>query len=177
MIQSLTPIQEGDSVTLVCRYNSSNPVVTSYRWSPPGSGRDTLGVLTIQKVTWNSLPVKCAACNHKCSWASPVSLNVHCECQGCAGGVHIEICGWESEGMGTETTGHRRGLGEHTQGSGPRRRQILIEGTGSFGDIKKGREPKHHLRLWPCRRPQSREDTEDEPQTRDPRWAACRPPV
>lgn len=80
MIQSFTPILEGDSVTLVCRYNSSNPDVTSYRWNPQGSGSVLKsGVLRIQKVTWDSMPVSCAACNHKCSWALPVILNVHCE--------------------------------------------------------------------------------------------------
>ncbi|XP_052022029.1 B-cell receptor CD22 isoform X2 [Apodemus sylvaticus] len=78
VIQSFTPIREGDSVTLVCRYNSSNPVATSYKWSPPGSGSELKpGVLKIQKVTWNAMPVKCAACNYDCSWALPVSLNVH----------------------------------------------------------------------------------------------------
>ncbi|GAB1291908.1 B-cell receptor CD22 [Apodemus speciosus] len=78
VIQSFTPVREGDSVMLVCRYNSSNPVVTSYQWSPPGSGSELKpGVLRIQKVTWDSVPVKCAACNYKCSWALPVSLNVH----------------------------------------------------------------------------------------------------
>lgn len=78
VIQSFTPILEGDSVTLVCRYNSSNPDVTSYRWNPQGSGSVLKpGVLRIQKVTWDSMPVSCAACNHKCSWALPVILNVH----------------------------------------------------------------------------------------------------
>ncbi|XP_021065137.1 B-cell receptor CD22 [Mus pahari] len=78
VIRSSTPIREGDSVTLVCRYNSSNPEVTSYKWSPQGSGSELKpGVLRIQKVTWDSMPVSCAACNYKCSWASPVSLNVH----------------------------------------------------------------------------------------------------
>lgn len=78
VIQSFTPIREGDSVTLVCRYSSSNPVVTAYQWSPPDAGSELRpGVLRIQKVTWDSMPVKCAACNYKCSWAFPVSLNVH----------------------------------------------------------------------------------------------------
>ncbi|XP_034373359.1 B-cell receptor CD22 isoform X2 [Arvicanthis niloticus] len=78
VIQSFTPIREGDNVTLVCKYNSSNPDVTNYEWSPRGSGSEvTPGVLKIQKVTWNSMPVSCAACNHKCSWAPSVSLNVH----------------------------------------------------------------------------------------------------
>lgn len=80
VIQSFTPIREGDNVTLVCKYNSSNPDVTNYKWSPQGSGSEvTPGVLKIQKVTWNSMPVSCAACNPKCSWAPSVSLNVHCE--------------------------------------------------------------------------------------------------
>ncbi|XP_032751060.1 B-cell receptor CD22 [Rattus rattus] len=78
VIQSVTPIREGDSVTLDCRYNSSNPEVTKYEWSPQGSGSEvTPGVLRIQKAKWDSPPIKCAACNYKCSWSFPVSLNVH----------------------------------------------------------------------------------------------------
>ncbi|XP_075841234.1 B-cell receptor CD22 isoform X2 [Microtus pennsylvanicus] len=78
VIQTSTQIREGDSVTVACHYNSSNPKVTSYRWNPPGSGDEiTPGMLRIQKVEWNSKPISCAACNEWCSWASPVSLNVH----------------------------------------------------------------------------------------------------
>lgn len=67
-------------MTLVCRYNSSNPGVTQYRWNPQGSGSELEpGMLKIQKVTWDSMPISCAACNPKCSWAPAVSLNVHCE--------------------------------------------------------------------------------------------------
>ncbi|XP_037057948.1 B-cell receptor CD22 isoform X6 [Peromyscus leucopus] len=79
VIQNPTPIREGDSVTLACSYNSSNPAVTSYQWSPQGSGNEiSPGVLRIQNVAWDSRPISCAACNnHGCSWGAPVSLNVH----------------------------------------------------------------------------------------------------
>lgn len=67
-------------MTLVCSYNSSKPEATEYKWSPRGSGSEvTSKMLRIQKVTWDSPPVSCAACNYKCSWSSHVSLNVHCE--------------------------------------------------------------------------------------------------
>lgn len=80
MIQNPTPIREGDSVTLACSYNSSNPAVTSYLWSPRSGDETARGVLRIQKVAWDSSPISCAACNnHGCSWGAPVSLNVHCE--------------------------------------------------------------------------------------------------
>ncbi|XP_049974914.1 B-cell receptor CD22 [Alexandromys fortis] len=78
IIQNSTQIRERDSVTVACHYNSSNPKVTHYRWNPPGSGYEiTPGMLRIQNVKWNSEPISCAACNEWCSWASPVSLNVH----------------------------------------------------------------------------------------------------
>ncbi|XP_060222665.1 B-cell receptor CD22 isoform X1 [Meriones unguiculatus] len=78
VIQSSTPIREGDSVTLACHYNSSNPEVTSYQWKPQGSGNElTPGVLQIRRVAWDTGPISCAACNHWCSWTSWVSLNVH----------------------------------------------------------------------------------------------------
>ncbi|CAO2625872.1 B-cell receptor CD22 [Lemmus lemmus] len=78
VIQNSARIREGDSVTVACRYNSSNPKVTYYLWKPPGSGDEIRpGVLRIQKIEWNSEPISCAACNEWCSWASPVNLNVH----------------------------------------------------------------------------------------------------
>ncbi|XP_070254153.1 B-cell receptor CD22 isoform X3 [Myotis yumanensis] len=77
VIQNPTPIREGDNVTLSCNYNSSNPRVTRYEWSPPGSWKELEpGVLMIQKVAWNAMPFTCAACNLWCSWAQPVSLQV-----------------------------------------------------------------------------------------------------
>ncbi|XP_005862515.1 PREDICTED: B-cell receptor CD22 isoform X2 [Myotis brandtii] len=77
VIQNPTPIREGDNVTLFCNYNSSNPSVTRYEWSPPGSWKELVpGVLMIQKVAWNAMPFTCAACNLWCSWAQPVSLQV-----------------------------------------------------------------------------------------------------
>lgn len=80
VIQNPTRIREGDSVTVACHYNSSNPKVTSYKWKPPGSGDEiTPGMLRIRNIAWNPEPISCAACNEWCSWASPVSLNVHCE--------------------------------------------------------------------------------------------------
>ncbi|XP_029416932.1 B-cell receptor CD22 isoform X2 [Nannospalax galili] len=79
VIQNSTPIREGDSVTLLCSYTSSNPAVTRYEWSVSGSRNEpTPGrVLKIQKVAWNAIPIRCAACNRWCSWATPVNLNVH----------------------------------------------------------------------------------------------------
>uniref|UniRef100_A0A8C2LKR7 B-cell receptor CD22 n=1 Tax=Cricetulus griseus TaxID=10029 RepID=A0A8C2LKR7_CRIGR len=78
VIQNPTPIREGDKVTLFCRYNSSNPEVTSYQWRPPGSGNEiSPGVLRIERVAWDLQSIECAACNRWCSWADPVNLNVH----------------------------------------------------------------------------------------------------
>ncbi|XP_073913143.1 B-cell receptor CD22 isoform X5 [Castor canadensis] len=77
MIQNATPIREGDSVTLSCSFNSSNPSVTRYKWSPQDSWSElTSGVLRIQRVAWNAMPISCAACNQWCSSSSPVSLDV-----------------------------------------------------------------------------------------------------
>uniref|UniRef100_A0A8C9ALK6 B-cell receptor CD22 n=1 Tax=Prolemur simus TaxID=1328070 RepID=A0A8C9ALK6_PROSS len=77
-IQNSTPIREGDRVTLSCNYNSSNPRVTRYKWSPQGSwAQQSPGLLVIQKVAWDDKTITCAACNSWCSWASPVDLNVH----------------------------------------------------------------------------------------------------
>ncbi|XP_062966008.1 B-cell receptor CD22 [Cynocephalus volans] len=77
VIQNSTPIREGDSVTLYCIYNSSNPKVTQYEWSPKSSWNElSPGVLTIQKVAWDVTAITCAACNRWCSWASPVNLDV-----------------------------------------------------------------------------------------------------
>lgn len=77
VIQNPTPIREGDSVTLSCRYTSSNPNVTQYKWKPQGSWNVSVpGMLMIQKVAWNAAPFACAACNQWCSWATPVNLHV-----------------------------------------------------------------------------------------------------
>ncbi|XP_025125604.1 B-cell receptor CD22 isoform X5 [Bubalus bubalis] len=76
VIQNPTPIREGDSVTLSCTFNSSNPRVTRYNWNSPGSQDQTSQKLTIQKVTWDAQPVKCEACNQWCSWSPSVNLNV-----------------------------------------------------------------------------------------------------
>nr|XP_004659856.2 B-cell receptor CD22 [Jaculus jaculus] len=77
VIQSSTPIREGDMVTLSCSYNSSNPAVTHYQWSPEGSWTEpTPGVLRIPRAAWDATPIACAACNAWCTWASPVSLDV-----------------------------------------------------------------------------------------------------
>lgn len=83
MIRNPTPIREGDSVILSCTYNSSNPRVTRYKWDHLGF-QDQLSsaVLTIQKVAWDTGPVKCAACNRWCLWSPPVNLDVQCECPG-----------------------------------------------------------------------------------------------
>lgn len=80
VLQSPTPIREGDNVTLTCNYTSSNPRVTRYEWSPQGLWNELIpGVLMIQKVSWNAGPFTCAACNSWCSWASPVNLHIKCE--------------------------------------------------------------------------------------------------
>ncbi|XP_042087923.1 B-cell receptor CD22 isoform X9 [Ovis aries] len=76
VIQSPTPIREGDSVTLSCTFNSSNPTVTRYNWNSPGSQDQTSQKLTIRKVAWDAQPVKCEACNQWCSWSPSVNLNV-----------------------------------------------------------------------------------------------------
>ncbi|XP_069919311.1 B-cell receptor CD22 isoform X2 [Oryctolagus cuniculus] len=77
VIQNPTPIREGDSVTLSCIYNSSNPSVFRYEWKPLGSWKEpSPGVLNIHNVAWNAEPVACAACNTWCSWAPSVNLDV-----------------------------------------------------------------------------------------------------
>ncbi|KAM7233547.1 hypothetical protein CapIbe_015683 [Capra ibex] len=76
VIQNPTPIREGDSVTLSCTFNSSNPRVTRYNWNSPGSQDQTSQKLTIRKVAWDAQPVKCEACNQWCSWSPSVNLNV-----------------------------------------------------------------------------------------------------
>ncbi|XP_040108842.1 B-cell receptor CD22 isoform X3 [Oryx dammah] len=76
VIQNSTPIREGDSVTLTCTFNSSNPRVTRYNWNSPGSQDQTSQKLTIRKVAWDAQPVKCEACNQWCSWSPSINLNV-----------------------------------------------------------------------------------------------------
>ncbi|KAM5134564.1 B-cell receptor CD22 isoform 2-T2 [Callospermophilus lateralis] len=77
VIESPTPIREGDSVTLRCRYNSSNPTVTRFVWSPQGLWNEpSQEVLKIQNVAWDTPPISCSACNQWCSPASPVDLDV-----------------------------------------------------------------------------------------------------
>lgn len=169
-------------MTLFCRYNSSNPEVTSYQWRPPGSGNEiSPGVLRIERVAWDLQSIECAACNRWCSWADPVNLNVHCECQGkaCPRGDRTEMWRWKGEGVGpwTQTVGAKetrspdpetlRGIGSPSQGH-----------RAFGGDIRKVRESSPHLSLWPCRCPQSGEGPAGEPQLiRDPCWAARPPPV
>ncbi|XP_058530610.1 B-cell receptor CD22 isoform X2 [Ochotona princeps] len=76
VIQSPTPIREGDSVTLACSYNSSNPSVSRYEWRLPGNKPSSSEVVTIPKVAWDAKAVTCAACNNWCSWAPLVNLDV-----------------------------------------------------------------------------------------------------
>uniref|UniRef100_A0A2I3G8Y5 B-cell receptor CD22 n=1 Tax=Nomascus leucogenys TaxID=61853 RepID=A0A2I3G8Y5_NOMLE len=77
VIQNPTLIREGDTVTLSCNYNSSNPSVTRYEWKPRSTWEEpSPGVLKIQNVGWDNTTIACAACNNWCSWASPVALNV-----------------------------------------------------------------------------------------------------
>ncbi|XP_037675097.1 B-cell receptor CD22 isoform X1 [Choloepus didactylus] len=77
VIQNPTPIQEGQAVTLSCKYNSSNPAVNRYEWSPRVSRDEPpSGVLMIPKVAWNAQPIACAACNRWCTWAASVNLDV-----------------------------------------------------------------------------------------------------
>uniref|UniRef100_A0A8D1L7P8 B-cell receptor CD22 n=2 Tax=Sus scrofa TaxID=9823 RepID=A0A8D1L7P8_PIG len=77
VIQNSAPIREGDSVSLYCTYNSSNPRVTHYSWNIVGF-RDHLqpAWLMIQKVAWNRA-IQCSACNKWCSWSPSVNLDVH----------------------------------------------------------------------------------------------------
>ncbi|XP_046303948.1 B-cell receptor CD22 isoform X3 [Marmota monax] len=77
VIESPTPIREGDSVTLRCRYNSSNPTVTRYEWSPQHLWNEpSHEVMKIQNVAWDTPPISCSACNQWCSPASPIDLDV-----------------------------------------------------------------------------------------------------
>nr|XP_027797044.1 B-cell receptor CD22 isoform X3 [Marmota flaviventris] len=77
VIESPTPIREGDSVTLRCRYNSSNPTVTRYEWSPQHLWNEpSHEVMRIQNVAWDTPPISCSACNQWCSPASPINLDV-----------------------------------------------------------------------------------------------------
>ncbi|XP_006899791.1 PREDICTED: B-cell receptor CD22 [Elephantulus edwardii] len=77
-IKNPTPIREGDDVTLVCNYNSSNPKVSRYEWEPQASKNKSFPeVLTIQKVPWNVRPVSCQACNFQCTKSPSLSLEVH----------------------------------------------------------------------------------------------------
>ncbi|XP_057568593.1 B-cell receptor CD22 [Hippopotamus amphibius kiboko] len=77
VIQNRTPIREGDSVTLSCTYNSSNPPVTRYEWRVQGLWDPLVPAgLRIRKVVWDSGPVRCAACNEWCLWSPPVDLDV-----------------------------------------------------------------------------------------------------
>ncbi|XP_049757040.1 B-cell receptor CD22 isoform X1 [Elephas maximus indicus] len=78
VIQNPTPIREGDDVTLVCNYNSSNPRVTEYKWKPEASKNKSFPeVMMIRKVTWDVKPITCEACNLWCSKAPFVTLDVH----------------------------------------------------------------------------------------------------
>ncbi|XP_040488672.1 B-cell receptor CD22 isoform X2 [Ursus maritimus] len=77
VIQNPTRIREGDTVTLSCNYSSSNPRVTRYEWDFQGFRRENSpGMLIIQKVAWDTMPITCAACNQWCSWAPSVNLDV-----------------------------------------------------------------------------------------------------
>ncbi|XP_055001997.1 B-cell receptor CD22 [Sorex araneus] len=75
VIQTSSWIREGDDVTLRCKFNSSNPAVTHYKWKPQGTQGGS-EVLTISNIAWDAKPVTCAACNQWCSWARDVDLHV-----------------------------------------------------------------------------------------------------
>ncbi|XP_074162873.1 B-cell receptor CD22 isoform X2 [Sminthopsis crassicaudata] len=75
-IISQTPIQEGDSVTLACSYEKSHPPVNSYLWRSPRSKKVNSNIFNISKVSWNTEPITCWACNIKCSPSTPLNLDV-----------------------------------------------------------------------------------------------------
>ncbi|XP_074075022.1 B-cell receptor CD22 [Macrotis lagotis] len=77
-ISSQIPIREGDSVTLSCSYNQSNPPVRRYKWRIPFSRKHETFTknLTIHDIPWNAETVTCWACSFECSQAAPLSLDV-----------------------------------------------------------------------------------------------------
>ncbi|XP_004388249.1 B-cell receptor CD22 isoform X1 [Trichechus manatus latirostris] len=78
VIQNPTPIREGDDVTLVCNYNSSNPGVTEYKWSTHVFKNESFpNVSMIRKVPWNAKTIACEACNGWCSKSPSIKLDVH----------------------------------------------------------------------------------------------------
>ncbi|XP_030742229.1 B-cell receptor CD22 [Echinops telfairi] len=77
VVQNPAPIREGDDVTLVCNYKSSNPRVTRYEWTPQVPRNQSFPeVLRIRKVTWDIGPIACQACNVWCQQAPFVHLEV-----------------------------------------------------------------------------------------------------
>ncbi|XP_043852104.1 B-cell receptor CD22 [Dromiciops gliroides] len=77
-IVNQTPIQEGDSVTLSCSYEQSNPTPYSYSWRAQFLQKHRINsqLLTISSIPWNAESVTCWACNDECSQATPLHLDV-----------------------------------------------------------------------------------------------------
>ncbi|XP_029781751.1 B-cell receptor CD22 isoform X7 [Suricata suricatta] len=131
MIQNPTPIREGDSVTLSCNYNSSNPRVTRYEWNFQGVWKNPLReVLIIEKVRWDASPVSCAACNQWCSWAPSVNLDV----QHAPRDVRVQQISTPSE----IHSGHRVLLRCNFSSSRPRDVRFFWQKNGIF--LKEGQE-------------------------------------
>ncbi|XP_063109434.1 B-cell receptor CD22 isoform X5 [Cavia porcellus] len=76
VIQNSTPIREGDNVKLFCEYHSSNPNVTRFYWSLGSSWNQIFTQVWFYKVSWDTPPITCKACNEWCSESSSVNLDV-----------------------------------------------------------------------------------------------------
>lgn len=158
VIQNPMRIREGDTVTLSCNYSSSNPRVTRYEWDFQGFRReDSPGVLIIQKVAWDTMPITCAACNQWCSWAPSVNLDVQREWPG-KGIQEVAQLGYGLSGRGDWGLGwnlHKE-LKAESLVLGPRGEEVMGTGRG------KGTQ-EVSLRPLLSRCPQGCQDPADQP--------------